>query len=48
VGGLLSFLAGRIPVEGESFELNGYRFKVVSVSERRIQKVLVEKIKKER
>ncbi len=45
VGGLLSFLAGRIPHEGETFDLNGYRFKVVSVSERRVRKILVEKIK---
>jgi len=48
VGGLLSFLAGRIPQEGESFELNSYRFKVVSVNERRVRKVLVEKVKGEK
>lgn len=48
VGGFLSFLAGRIPYEGESFELNGYRFKVVSVNERRVEKILVEKVKGEK
>ncbi len=43
VGGFLSFLAGRVPRNGESFEINGYLFKVVSSDERRVRRVLVEK-----
>ncbi len=49
LGGFLSYLAGRVPKSGESFETNGFRFKVVSSDERRIGKVLIEKKgKKER
>ncbi len=44
VGGLLSYLAGRIPKEGEVFTVNGFTFKVVSRDERKVKKVLVEKI----
>ncbi len=43
VGGLLSFLAGRVPSPGETFSLNGFTFKVVSSNNRKVEKVLVEK-----
>ena len=46
VGGLLSFLAGRVPHNDENFELNGFRFKVISADNKKVQKVLIEKIKK--
>ncbi len=43
VGGYLSYLAGRVPSEGERFEINGFVFKVVSSDERKVKKVLIEK-----
>jgi len=43
VGGLLSYLAGRIPKEGDVFELDGFVFKVISADQRKVRKVLVEK-----
>jgi len=46
VGGFLSYLAGRIPREGESFEVGGFLFKVVSRDERRVGKVLIEKVRR--
>ncbi len=45
VGGLLSYLAGRVPKEGERFEVGGFVFKVISSNERVVKKVLVEKEK---
>ncbi len=45
VGGFLSYLAGRVPKEGETFQVNGFLFKVVSSDERRVKKVLIEKTK---
>ena len=47
VGGLLSFLAGRVPSNGESFTVGNFKFKVVSSDDRRIKKVLVEKLGEE-
>jgi CBS domain containing-hemolysin-like protein len=44
VGGLLSFLAGRVPKEGETFSMGNFKFKVVSSDRRRVKKVLVEKL----
>jgi CBS domain containing-hemolysin-like protein len=43
VGGLVSFLAGRVPEENEVFKIGDYRFRVVSRNERRVEKVLIEK-----
>ncbi len=45
VGGLVSYLAGRVPDENQVFELAGYRFKVVSRTDRRVEKVMIEKEK---
>ncbi len=45
VGGLLAYIAGRIPSEGEEFRINGFRFKVISADERKVKKVIVEKVK---
>ena len=47
VGGFLSYLAGRVPREGESFQVDGFSFKVVSSDERRVRKVLVERVRGE-
>ncbi|EDP74640.1 hemolysin family protein [Hydrogenivirga sp. 128-5-R1-1] len=44
VGGFLSFLAGRIPEEGEVFRVGSFVFKVVSTDDRKVKKVLVEKV----
>ncbi|HVP54392.1 MAG TPA: hemolysin family protein [Candidatus Eisenbacteria bacterium] len=41
IGGLVSELAGRIPVAGEVFEDNGLRFEVLESTERRIDRVRV-------
>jgi len=35
---------GRIPKEGESFVYSGYRFEVVDMDGKRIDKVLVERV----
>ncbi|HIQ30968.1 MAG TPA: HlyC/CorC family transporter [Aquifex aeolicus] len=43
VGGYLSYLAGRVPREGEEFFSGGFRFRVVASDERKVKKVLVEK-----
>lgn len=44
VGGFIFFHSGSIPKDGYSFEKNGYRFLVKEVMNKRISKVLVEKI----
>jgi putative hemolysin len=41
IGGLVSELAGRIPVPGEVFEDNGLRFEVLDSTERRVERVRV-------
>jgi len=41
IGGLVSELAGRIPVPGEVFEDNGLRFEVLESTERRVERVRV-------
>ncbi len=43
VGGFLSFLAGKVPKEGDVFVVGSFRFKVVSSDDRKVKKVLVEK-----
>lgn len=45
VGGLLSFLLGRVPKEGEEVRVGDFRFKVISSDERRVRKVLLEKLR---
>ncbi len=45
VGGFLSFVLGRIPKEGEEVRLDGFRFKVLSSDERKVKKVILEKVK---
>ena len=44
VGGLVYGLAGKMPAEGESVELDGYRFTVEKLHGRRILTVLVERV----
>ena len=41
VGGLVLELAGRVPVEGEAFALEGLEFTATSVQGRRVSKVRV-------
>jgi putative hemolysin len=35
---------GRVPVSGDVFEMEGYRFEVVDMDEKRVDKVLVSRI----
>jgi putative hemolysin len=41
LGGFVMLHVGRIPVSGDFFESNGYRFEVVDMDEKRVDKVLV-------
>ncbi len=41
VGGLLSFLAKGVPKKGDTFKVNGYTFKVISASNRKVEKALI-------
>jgi Hemolysins and related proteins containing CBS domains len=41
LGGYICARLGRLPVEGESFDAHGYRFEVVDMDRRRVDKVLV-------
>ena len=43
VGGLVMDQLGRIPVEGDRFEWDGFSFEVLDMDGRRVDKVLVEK-----
>jgi putative hemolysin len=43
VGGLVMAYLGRIPVEGDRFEWEGFSFEVLDMDGRRVDKVLVEK-----
>jgi putative hemolysin len=47
VGGMILNHAGQIPKEGYSFQIDGYRFIVKEIQNKRIKKVQVEKIKSE-
>jgi putative hemolysin len=41
LGGFVMLHLGRVPVSGDSFESNGYRFEVVDMDAKRVDKVLV-------
>jgi putative hemolysin len=43
LGGLVMLQAGRVPVTGDMFEISGYRFEVVDMDGKRVDKVLVAK-----
>src|SRR5262245_29336473 len=45
LGGLVMMHVGRVPVTGDVFELAGYRFEVVDMDGKRVDKVLVTKTK---
>lgn len=47
VGGMILNHAGQIPKEGYSFQIDGYKFIVKEIQNKRIKKVQVEKIKAE-
>jgi magnesium and cobalt exporter, CNNM family len=46
LGGLVMLQVGRVPVTGDSFETDGYRFEVVDMDGKRVDKVLVSKLEK--
>ena len=44
LGGLVMLQVGRVPVTGDTFEVAGYRFEVVDMDGKRVDKVLVSKL----
>ena len=46
LGGLVMLQVGRVPVTGDAFETEGYKFEVVDMDGKRVDKVLVTKIAK--
>ncbi|HLH32877.1 MAG TPA: hemolysin family protein [Terriglobia bacterium] len=44
LGGLVMMQVGRVPVTGDSFELQGHKFEVVDMDGKRVDKVLVSKV----
>ena len=44
LSGLAMYCIGRMPVEGDTFDVAGFRVAVMSVSERRVERVRLEKI----
>jgi putative hemolysin len=44
LGGLVMLQVGRVPVTGDSFEVEGHRFEVVDMDGKRVDKVLVSKV----
>ncbi|SNZ04030.1 Hemolysin, contains CBS domains [Persephonella hydrogeniphila] len=47
VGGMIIYIKGRMPKRGETLTVNGVKFTVLSINIRRVQEVMIEKIKKE-
>jgi putative hemolysin len=47
LGGLVMLQVGRVPVTGDLFETDGYKFEVVDMDGKRVDKVLVSKLNKE-
>src|SRR6185295_14972935 len=47
LGGLVMLQVGRVPVTGDIFENGGYRFEVMDMDDKRVDKVLVSKVQKE-
>jgi putative hemolysin len=46
LGGLVMLQVGRVPVTGDAFETEGYRFEVVDMDGKRVDKVWVSKVEK--
>jgi putative hemolysin len=44
LGGLVMLQVGRVPVTGDVFETEGYKFEVVDMDGKRVDKVLVSKV----
>ncbi len=44
LGGLVMLRVGRVPTTGDSFEFHGYRFEVVDMDGKRVDKVLVSRL----
>ena len=47
VGGFIFNQAGEIPEKGFNFVYNGYKFKVNSINNKRIESVIIERVKTE-
>ncbi len=47
VGGMIIYMLGRMPKRGETLSINGIKLTVMSINIRRVQEVMIEKIKKE-
>jgi len=45
VGGMIIYILGRMPKRGEKLKINGVRFTVLSINIRRVQEVMIEKLK---
>jgi putative hemolysin len=46
LGGLVMMQVGRVPVTGDAFETLGYKFEVVDMDGKRVDKVLVSPVEK--
>src|SRR5262249_47081092 len=46
LGGLVMLQVGRVPVTGDTFEAEGYKFEVVDMDGKRVDKVMVSKVEK--
>jgi len=46
LGGLVMLQVGRVPVTGDTFETVGYKFEVVDMDGKRVDKVLVAKLER--
>jgi putative hemolysin len=46
LGGLVMMQVGRVPVTGDTFETMGYKFEVVDMDGKRVDKVLVSPVEK--
>ncbi|MBK3332095.1 HlyC/CorC family transporter [Persephonella atlantica] len=47
VGGMIIYTLGRMPKRGETLNINGIKLTVMSINIRRVQEVMIEKVKKE-
>ncbi|MDQ7056522.1 MAG: transporter associated domain-containing protein [Persephonella sp.] len=47
VGGMIIYMLGRMPKRGEILSVNGIKLTVMSINIRRVQEVMIEKVKKE-
>ena len=48
VGGMIIYLLGRMPKRGETLTVDGVKFTIMSINVRRVQEVMIEKLKVEK